>query len=333
MQNNRIVHAIVILLAATTSGCVGSNTGSSTSIPSQNGNASQLQVVATVGMVADIVREIGGNAVDVDQICGPGVDPHLYKATRDDIADLSRADMIFYSGLLLEGKMTDILIKIAQSRPVVAVTELIDKSVLLEPAEMDGHYDPHVWMDVSAWRRSIDIVVASLSEQRPSEAESFKSRGEALRKELDALHRYGLKAIASIPEGSRVLVTSHDAFNYLGRAYGLEVQGVQGLSTESEAGLQRVRELVDMLVEKKVQAVFVESSVSRKSIDSLIEGCRSQGHHVIVGGELFSDAMGEANTYEGTYIGMLDHNLTTIAKALGGDVPANGLNGKLSVHE
>lgn len=292
-----------------------------------------LTVVATVGMVADIVREVGGEHVQVSQICGPGVDPHLYKATRDDVAELSTADAIFYSGLMLEGKMSDILVKMARSRPVVVVTGAIDESLLLEPEDFSGHYDPHVWMDVGVWAKCVEAVSDALGELDSEHAADFAANAKVYTKQLEQLHEYGVQAIGSIPEGSRVLVTSHDAFNYLGRAYGLDVQGVQGISTESEAGLQRVGELVDMLVTQNVRAVFVESSVPRKSIDSLIEGSKSRGHDVVVGGELFSDAMGMQGTYEGTYVGMLDHNLTTIARALGGKVPDRGFNGKLSGHE
>ena len=318
-----------ILLVIGTIGCGDrASSGKQTKTPGY-----PIQIVATVGMVADLAREVGGEHVEVSQICGTGVDPHLYKASRDDVAALSRADMVFYSGLMLEGKMTDVLIKMARKRPVIAVTEVVDEAVLLEPEDMAGHYDPHLWMDVSAWSKCAEAVANSLAEYDPDNAESYSENASKLIDQLESLHEYGKQAIGSIPEGSRVLVTSHDAFNYLGRAYGLEVQGVQGISTESEAGLQRVSALVDLLVQKNVKAVFVESSVPRKSIDSLIEGCRSRGHEVVVGGELFSDAMGEEGTYEGTYIGMLDHNITTIAQALGGSVPQRGLNQKLTEHE
>ena len=320
----------VMLLA----GCSGSG-GASNAGANRSGNsgAGPIQVVATVGMVADIVREVGGERVTVAQICGSGVDPHLYKPTRDDVAALSRADMIFYSGLMLEGKMSDTLVKMARQRPVVAVTESIDESLLLEPEDLAGHYDPHVWMDVAAWSKCVDAVSAALQTQAPAHQAEFQANAKAYQEALAALHTYGLEAMKSIPPNSRVLVTSHDAFNYLGRAYGLDVQGVQGISTESEAGLQRVSELVEMLASKNVRAVFIESSVPRKSIDSLIEGAKAKGHDVRIGGELFSDAMGEANTYEGTYLGMLDHNITTIARALGGEAPERGLNGKLTSHD
>ncbi|MAT15769.1 MAG: manganese transporter [Planctomyces sp.] len=292
-----------------------------------------IQVVATVGMVADLVRAVGGDLVELDVLCGPGVDPHLHQPSRDDSLALTSAEMVFYCGLMLEGKMSDILINQARSRPVIAVTEALEQSQLLEPEAFGGHFDPHVWMDVSAWEKCLEPVVTGLSEFDPAHAEFYQENAARYREEMQALHAYGKKVISSIPETSRVLITSHDAFNYLGRAYGLDVQGIQGISTESEAGLQRVNELVDLLVEKNVKSVFIESSVPPKSVYSLIEGARARGHEVTVGGELYSDAMGSEGTYEGTYIGMLDHNLTLIARALGGEAPEKGLNGKLTAPE
>jgi manganese/zinc/iron transport system substrate-binding protein len=284
-------------------------------------------------MVADVVQNVGADRVAVTQIMGAGVDPHLYKATRDDVLKIMKGDIVFYAGLMLEGKMADTLIKMARSKPVIAVTEQIEESQLLEPEEMRGHYDPHVWMDVAAWSKCVDVVARSLAEFDPAHADQYRANAEAYSSRLAQLHQYGIDSLGSIPQDRRILVTSHDAFNYFGRAYGLEVQGVQGLSTESEAGLQRINELVDMLVDKKIRAVFVESSVPRKNIDSLVEGARAKGHQVSVGGELFSDAMGAAETYEGTYIGMLDHNITLVARGLGGEAPPRGMQGKLSSEE
>lgn len=289
-----------------------------------------VQAVATVGMVADLVRHVGGDHVDVTQIMGAGVDPHLYKATRDDVATIMAADIVFYSGLMLEGKMSDTLVTIGRRKPVYAVTELIPQDSLLEPDDFSGHYDPHVWMDVAAWSRCVDAVAAALSEFDPEHAEEYASNAREYRERLQRLHEYGQTSLGSIPESSRVLITSHDAFNYFGRAYGLTVLGVQGLSTESEAGLQRINELVDLLVDRKIQAVFVESSVPRKNIEALVDGARSRGHDVRIGGELYSDAMGAPGTYEGTYEGMLDHNITVVTRSLGGDAPAGGLNGQLT---
>lgn len=289
-----------------------------------------IRVIATVGMVADLVRHVGGSDVTVTQICGSGVDPHLYKATRDDVRSIMSADMVFHCGLMLEGKLADTLEKVGEMKPVVAVAERLDRSFLLEPDDFTGHFDPHVWMDVSAWSAGVDAVADALAKFDPIHAEDYRTRAARYREELARLHEYGLTVISSIPEESRVLVTSHDAFNYFGRAYRLEVQGVQGLSTESESGLQRINELVDLLVTRNVQAVFVESSVPRKNIEALVEGARSRGHRVRIGGELFSDAMGSDATYEGTYVGMLDHNLTLVAHTLGGKVPSRGFQGKLS---
>lgn len=321
----------LVLLAAV--GC------SSDQIASNDAERSGYQVdypikaVATVGMVADIVRNVGGEHVAVTQVMGAGVDPHLYKATRDDVQSIMSGDIVFYSGLMLEGKMIDTLVKVSRSKPVYAVTEMIEEQYLLEPSDFAGHYDPHVWMDVSAWAKCVDATGKALSEFDPAHARDYRGNAEGYRKQLLDLYEYGRKSIATIPEKSRVLITSHDAFNYFGRAYGLEVQGVQGISTESEAGLQRVNELVDLIVEKQVKAVFVESSVPRKNIDAIASGARSRGHEVVIGGELFSDAMGEEGTYEGTYLGMLDHNITLTTRALGGDAPSGGFQGKLSVKE
>lgn len=286
--------------------------------------------IATVGMVADIVRNVGGAHVQVKQIMGPGVDPHLHKATRDDVQAIMSADVVFYCGLMLEGKMSDTFIKVARDKPIFAVTYMIDETQLLEPDDAPGHYDPHVWMDVSSWSTCVAAVAKALSEFDPRHAAEYRANASSYQSQLQALHDYGRQAIGSIPAQSRVLITSHDAFNYFGRAYGLDVQGVQGVSTESEAGLRRVNELVDQIVAQKVNAVFVESSVPSKNIEALVEGARARGHAVAIGGELFSDAMGAEGTYEGTYIGMLDHNMTLVARALGGEAPERGLNGKLS---
>lgn len=288
-----------------------------------------IKATATIGMVADIVRHVGGEKVQVTQLMGAGVDPHLYKATRDDVQTMMKSDVIFYNGLMLEGKMSDALIKVARGKPVVAVTENIDESQLLEPDDFEGHYDPHVWMDVSTWSSCVDVVATTLADFDADNADEYRANAEAYKRQLKRLHNYGRQSLASIPASKRVLVTSHDAFNYFGRAYGLDVQGVQGLSTESEAGLQRVNDLVAVLVQKDVEAVFVETSVSPKNIEALIEGAGAKGHDVEIGGELFSDAMGESGTYEGTYVGMLDHNITLVTRALGGQAPVEGMQGKL----
>ena len=332
--SRELINQAVLLPLAICVACVGCGKSSNDSIalPSED-HGSTANVVATVGMVAELVRNVGGEHVQVTQICGSGVDPHLYKPTRDDVQTIMGADVVFYCGLMLEGKMADVLKKISSNKPVFAVTEAIDKATLFQPPEFEGHYDPHVWNDVSAWAECVTIVEQELAKFDPKHAEDYAANAKQYRAEFTKLHEYGVKVLGSIPEKSRVLITSHDAFNYFGRAYGLDVLGVQGLSTESEAGIQRINELVDLLVEKSVKAVFVESSVSRKNIDALVEGAKSRGHDVVVGGELFSDAMGATGTYEGTYLGMLDHNISTTARALGGDVPPGGFQGKLSGSE
>ena len=289
----------------------------------------RYSVVATVGMVGDVVRNVAGNRAEVSVLMGEGVDPHLYKATRDDVARLSRADVVFSSGLLLEGTMGDVLDKLGSNRPVVAVAERVDESALLASQDYAGHPDPHLWMDPAAWAQTADVVADTLAEYDAANADLYRANAAAYKDEVLKLDAYGKEVLATIPENRRVLVTSHDAFNYFGRAFGLDVQGVQGISTESEAGLQRVNALVDMLVERGIGAVFVETSVPQKSIEALVSGAESRGHAVGVGGTLYSDAMGSAGTYEGTYIGMIDHNITTVARALGGEAPSRGLNGKL----
>ncbi len=287
-------------------------------------------VTCTVGMVADIVRQVAGDHAIVEGIIGEGVDPHLYQATRSDVAKLLAADIVFYSGLMLEGKMSDALIKVGRKRPVYAVTELIDESLLLEPPEFQGHYDPHLWMDASLWKKGAEMVAKTLGEFDPLNAATYRSNFDRYGKELDRLHEYAKRTIATTPEGHRVLVTAHDAFNYFARAYKLEVKGIQGISTESEAGIADINRLVNLLVDRRIKAVFVESSVSDKNVRALCEGAASKGHQVVIGGRLFSDAMGKQGTYEGTYIGMIDHNVTTIARALGGSAPPRGMDGKLA---
>ncbi|MDA1139149.1 MAG: zinc ABC transporter substrate-binding protein [Planctomycetota bacterium] len=289
------------------------------------------KVGSTISMVADIVAQVAGDKAEVTNIIGEGVDPHLYKPTRNDVLLLMRSDIIFYSGLMLEGKMADALIKVAtRGTPVFAVTELLDEKFLLEPEEFAGHFDPHVWMDVKGWMKGVDVVAKSLGEWDSKNAEVYKANAATYNARLKSLDEYVARVIASVPKKSRVLVTAHDAFNYFGRAYDLEVVGIQGISTASQAGLQDINRIVDLLVKKNIRAVFVESSVSSKNIKALVEGAKSKGHDVVIGGELFSDAMGKAGTYEGTYIGMLDHNATTVARALGGKAPLEGLNGKLT---
>ena len=287
-------------------------------------------VAATVGMIADVARAVAGEHAEVVGIIGSGVDPHLYRPTRDDVAHLLRANVLFYNGLKLEGRMSDVLARVAASgKPVIAVAERVEEDYLLAQPESKGQADPHVWMDVRGWMRVVRVIAEALADFDPERAEDYRHRSAQYLAELEKLDAYVGQVIGSIPEDQRVLVTAHDAFGYFGRAYGLEVRGIQGISTESEAGLRQINELVDLIVARKVRAVFVETSVAEKSVRAIIEAARSRGQAVVVGGTLFSDAMGPPGTYEGTYIGMIDHNATVIARALGGRAPERGFQGQL----
>lgn len=288
-------------------------------------------MVCTVGMITDIARRVAGDRAEVEGLIGSGVDPHLFSPTRDDVKRLLSGDVVFYNGLLLEGKLTDALVRAARGgRRVHAVTEGIDPSFLLSPEEFEGHADPHVWMDPEAWREAVKVVRDVLIETDPDGRSEYERNADALLDELTVLTAYAEEVLSTVPEESRVLVTAHDAFNYFGRRFGFEVVGIQGISTESEAGVRDIERLVDLIVSRKVGAVFIESTVSERNIRALVVGARARGHSVAIGGSLFSDAMGAEGTYEGTYIGMIDHNVTTIARALGGSVPEGGMNGRLA---
>ncbi|AOK91768.1 MULTISPECIES: metal ABC transporter solute-binding protein, Zn/Mn family [Paenibacillus] len=277
----------------------------------------KIKATATIGMISDIVGKVGGNHVEVTGIMKSGVDPHLYKASQGDMRKLDQADVIFYNGLHLEGKMQDILEKISKQKPVIPVSKNIAQDQLRAGSpEMGSEHDPHIWFNVQNWMSAVETVRDELSALDAVHAEEYKANAEAYLTELRELDDYTRKQIASIPEAQRVLVTAHDAFGYFGDAYHIQVRGLQGMSTESEAGSQDVTKLRDYLVEHKIKAIFVESSVPRKAIDAVIQGAAQQGHTIKVGGELYSDAMGEEGTEDGTYIGMVKHNVNTIVKAL-----------------
>lgn len=284
-------------------------------------SSTPLNIVATIAMAGDLAVNVGGDRVKVKNIMGEGIDPHLYKASPGDVRLMTDADMILYSGLHLEGRMADLIVKMASRRTVVQVTDTIDEKLLREPPEFAGHFDPHVWFDVSLWSTAATRVRDALIAKDPDGKDAYTKNAEAYTKLLAELHQYAKDTLATIPKESRVMVTAHDAFGYFGRAYGLEVLAIQGISTDSEASLQDINALVDTLVSRKVPAVFIESSVPRKTIDALVEGCKSKGHTVAIGGELFSDAMGKEGTMAGCYVGMVAHNVDTVAKALGGKVP------------
>ena len=277
----------------------------------------KIRVAATTSMVADLARSVGGDRVNVEGLMGPGVDPHLYKPTASDVLSLQRAQVIFYNGLLLEGKMQDLFGQMARKKKFVyAVTEDLPREQLLEPPAFGGHFDPHVWFDVPLWAKCVDKVVEGLSEFDPSGKAVYTKNAAKLKKDLDALHQWALKKANELPKERRILVTSHDAFNYFGRAYGFQVVGLQGISTVTEAGVADMAKLVDFVREHKIPAVFVESSVSHATIERI-----SKDAGVKIGGEIFSDAMGTPGQIEngydlGTYEGMIKHNLNTIVHAL-----------------
>ncbi len=291
-----------------------------------------FEITTTVGMIADVTREIAREHAEVFNIIGEGIDPHSYNATKGDIDRLNTSDLILYNGLHLEGKMGQVLE--SQKKEGVAV-HAVSEDLLGSDYEIIGGSeasDPHVWMDVKAWTLVVKEITAQLVAFDPKNAADYQANFKSYQAKLVDLDSQARRCFGSIPEKNRVLVTAHDAFSYLGRAYGIDVRGIQGISTESEAGLKGVNNLINYLVSENIPAVFVESSVSDKSVKAIVEGAKAQGKNVRIGGELFSDAMGQAGTYRGTYIGMIDHNVTTITRALGGYIPAQGIYGKLSKH-
>lgn len=325
---------LAVFLAGVLSGCSpadGNRQAETNSSASRKPLSYPYQAVATVGMIADVVRNVAGNHAKLKGLIGEGVDPHLYKPTRNDVLAILQAEIVFYNGLKLEGKMADVLAQShREGRTVCAVSESILKREDYGMIDESNRHDPHLWMDVQGWMRATQVVDKTLRQFDPQNAEAYRRNADSYLKTLRQLDDYAQKSIASIPPPQRVLVTAHDAFRYLGRAYGLEVRGIQGLSTESEAGVKDIETLVSFLVSRKIPAIFVETSVSEKNVRALVEGARAQGHEVKIGGALFSDAMGKRGSYEGTYVGMIDHNVTTIVRALGGEAPEQGMNGKLS---
>ena len=273
-----------------------------------------IKAIGTTGMVADLIRNVGGKHVDTTQLFGADVDPHLYKATDADTAKLAGTDIIFYSGLHLEGKMTEIFDSLGRKLPCFGVGDYLDRKLVHKDEE--GSVDPHVWFDVTLWSQAAGVVRDALALYDPSHASDYQANCDRFQQELEELHAFAQSRLLEVPEKQRVLITSHDAFRYFGRAYKIEVKGIQGISTESEASVGHISQLVSFIVERKVKAVFVETSVNPRNMRALIEGCAARGHKVSEGGELFSDAMGKEGTPEGTYVGMIRHNVATIVNAL-----------------
>lgn len=285
-------------------------------VEQKNAAGGRLNIVATTNIIEDAVAAVAGDSADVTALMGPGVDPHLYKATQGDLKTLLNADVIFYNGLHLEGKMGEVFEKLARQKPVIPVAEAIDESWLIILPEFNNTYDPHVWFDVSLWIEVVKEINRSLQELDSVNAAYYNQNAMDYIEQLNALDAWVKKEIASIPERQRILITAHDAFGYFGKAYNIDVRGLQGISTLSEYGLKDVSDLVKFIVDRRIKAVFVETSVSERSIQAVVEGARMRGFDVKIGGKLFSDAMGEKGTPEGTYIGMVKANVNTIVESL-----------------
>lgn len=279
------------------------------------------RVVTTIGMIADVASNVAGECVSVQALMGPGVDPHLYEARASDIERLRQADAILYAGYALEGKLGRVLDNFGARKPTLAVApEAFQEEDLITAEDEEYGIDPHLWMDAARWSKTVPPITALLQELAPECSEAMDERAAAYRQELAALHDWIGKSVASIAEEQRILVTAHDAFGYYGDAYGIEVKGIQGISTDSEAGIADIREMISVVVERQVPAIFVESTINPRTVNAVIDGANKRGQEVRVGGELYGDAMGEQGTADGTYIGMLRANTIAIVEALGGEV-------------
>ena len=276
----------------------------------------KLKVVVTTSMLTDLVKNIGGDLIDLQGLMGAGVDPHLYKASEGDVSKLFNADVIFYNGLHLEGKLVAVFEKMEAQKTTVALGEFLAKDGLIGSDYFASNYDPHVWFNIQYFKEFSDKVTSVLSEKDPKNAASFTANNIAFQQELDLLQTRVVDAIASLAPEKRILVTAHDAFNYFGKTYGFKVVGLQGLSTATEAGVQDVQQLSKYIIKNKVKAIFIESSVPRRTIEALEAAVLSKGHQVSIGGSLYSDALGDTGSVEGTYVGMFLYNVETIVNAL-----------------
>lgn len=278
-----------------------------------------INIVATTGQVGDVVRNVGGDRVNVTTLMGPGVDPHLYKASASDVIAIQNADAIFYSGLHLEGRMIDIFERLARTKPVYAITDGIPREQLLPAGDYQDQYDPHVWFDPTLWSFTADTVAQALSTLDPGSTSLYLRNAASYKQQLADLDAYAQQRLDAIPPQMRVLITAHDAFGYFGQRYDIDVRGLQGISTASEAGAADVQQLAQFIADRGIRAIFVESSVPQATINAVQAAVRARGHEVMIGGELYSDALGSAGTPEGTYAGMFRYNVDTIAMALAGD--------------
>lgn len=316
-------YCLAALLVTLAPGCrEDGNAGGST-----GGTSDRLKIVTTTGMVTDMVEQIVANDADVEGLLQVGVDPHLYSPTAADVRALAEADVIVYSGLHLEAQMEDAIHQ--EDKTVIAVTDGLDSDQLLHPDGTDAHPDPHVWNDLKLWIACVEHTAEQLGKADPDHAASYAQRAAEYVAELEELDEYVRQVISSIPEDQRFLVTAHDAFSYFERAYEIPVRAVQGITTTSEPATSDINDLVQFLIENRVPAVFVETSVTQRGLDAVREGAEAQGWEVSTGAALYSDSMGPPGTYVGTFIGMIDHNATRIAQQLGGEAPEKGFQGKL----
>lgn len=275
----------------------------------------KFNVVTTTTMITDLVKNIGGEHINLQGLMGSGVDPHLYKASEGDVSKLVNADIIFYNGLHLEGKLVEVFEKM-KTKKTIAISEALDKSTLIGSEYFASNYDPHIWFNIDYWKQASEFVVKTLSEAIPEQKLAFEANGEKYIKALNTLEKKLKDTIDTLPLEERILVTAHDAFNYFGKAFDFKVVGLQGLSTATEAGVQDVQKLAAFIIENNVKAIFVESSVPKRTIEALQAAVKSKKHNVKIGGTLYSDALGDAKTIEGTYIGMFEYNVNTIVNAL-----------------
>jgi manganese/zinc/iron transport system substrate-binding protein len=297
--------SVICLLLVTLFGCRNN--------PEASG---KLNVVVTTSMLTDLVKNIGGDLIEIDGLMGAGVDPHLYKASEGDVTKLFTADVIFYNGLHLEGKLVEVFEKMKANKTTIALGESLAKETLIGSDYFASNYDPHVWFNIQYFKQFSDKVTRVLSEKDPKNASNFAANNLLFQKKLDLLESTIKNTIAKLPEEKRILVTAHDAFNYFGKTYGFKVVGLQGLSTATEAGVQDVQKLSNFIIENNVKAIFIESSVPRRTIEALQAAVLSKNHEVTIGGSLYSDALGDSGSLEGTYVGMFLYNVNTIVNAL-----------------
>jgi len=309
MKQFRIIGILFALLATVLTACAAEQ--QKTDMADR-----KINVVTTIGMIADAAENVGGERVNVTALMGPGVDPHLYKARESDVNRMAQADVIFYNGIQLEAQMINVFQQMSAQTKTFAVSESIDESKLLASIEYEGSHDPHVWFDVELWMIVVEAIRDNLIVMDPQSQSIYEQNTVDYLAKLEELHNYAVEQANRVPEKQRVLITAHDAFQYFGEAYGFEVRGLQGISTETEAGTADVRELVDFIVEREINAIFIETSVPERNIQAVQAAVEARGHSVKIGGELFSDAMGNPETEEGTYIGMVRYNIDTIINAL-----------------